>query len=75
MTKLLQDAVEQVKRLPEERQNELAEMLITAAESDLHPYKLNDEEREAVAEAQGQVARGEFASDAEMAALWKRFGL
>ena len=75
MTKLLQDAVEQVKRLPEERQNELAEMLITAAESDLHPYKLNAEEREAVEEAQGQVARGEFASDADMAALWKRFGL
>lgn len=75
MTKLLQDAVEQVKHLPEERQNELAEMLITAAQSELHPYKLNAKEREAVAEAQAQVARGEFASDAEMAALWKRFGL
>ena len=75
MTKLLQDALEQVKRLPEERQNELAEMLITAAESDLHPYRLNAQERGAVGEAQSQVARGEFASDTEMAALWKRFGL
>jgi hypothetical protein len=75
MTKLLQDAVEQVKRLPAERQNELAEMLITAAESDLHPYKLSDEDRDAVEEAQAQVARGEFATDADMSALWKRFGL
>ena len=33
-------------------------MLITAAESDLHPYKLKDDEREAVAEAQAQGARG-----------------
>ncbi len=75
MTKLLRDAIERLKELPEERQNELAEMLVTAAESDLHPYQLNDEELEAVEEARAQVARGEFASDADMAALWKRFGL
>jgi hypothetical protein len=37
---------------------------------DLHPYRLNAQERGAVGEAQSQVARGEFASDAEMAALW-----
>ncbi|MDP1591825.1 MAG: hypothetical protein Q8M07_28965 [Prosthecobacter sp.] len=75
MTKLLKDAIEKVQELSEERQNELAEMLMTAADSDLHPYQLNEEELDAVQEARAQVARGEFASDHDMAALWGRFGL
>ena len=44
MTKLLQNAIEKLKELPEERQDELAQALIEVAESDLHPYRLTDEQ-------------------------------
>jgi hypothetical protein len=44
MTKLLQDTIEKLKELPDERQDELAHALIAVAESDLHPYRLTDEQ-------------------------------
>jgi predicted transcriptional regulator len=75
MTKLLDDAIERVKELPQERQDELARMLIDVAASDLAPYVLTDEERQAVEEGVAEAERGEFASDEEVAAMWRRFGL
>lgn len=75
MTKLLEEAVEKLSRLPEARQNELAQMLIDVAAADLSPYQLTEEERAAVVEGLAQAERGEFASDEEVAALWKHFGL
>jgi hypothetical protein len=44
MTKLLEDAIERLKELPEERQNELAEALIEAAKSEESEYQLSDEQ-------------------------------
>lgn len=38
MTKLLQQAIQEVSQLPEGRQDELARALLAAAEADLHPY-------------------------------------
>ncbi len=75
MTKLLEEAVEKLSQLPEERQNELARMLIDVAAQDLSPYQLTDDERTAIEEALAQAERGEFASDAEVAAMWERFGI
>ncbi len=75
MTKLLEQAVEKLSQLPKERQNELAKMLIETAALDLQPYKLTAEERTAVEEGLAQAERGEFASNEEVTAMWKRFGL
>jgi predicted transcriptional regulator len=75
MTKLLDDAIQRVKELPQERQDELARMLIDVAASDLAPYVLTDEERKAVEEGLAEAERGEFATDEEVAAMWRRFGL
>ena len=75
MTKLLEEAVEKLSQLPKGRQDELARMLIDVAASDLHPYRASDEERAAIDEALAQADRGEFASDEEVAAMWKRWGL
>ena len=44
MTKLLQDAIEKLKELPESRQNELAVALIEVAEGDQGDYRLTDEQ-------------------------------
>lgn len=75
MTKLLQKAVEKLSALPEEKQDELARMLIDVAEQDLEPYDFTSSERVAVAEGMAQADRGEFASDEQVAGLWRRFGL
>ena len=75
MTKLLQQAIAEISKLPSDRQDELAQILIAAADNDLHPYLLTPDERKGVNEAIEQVARGEFADDDDIAAAWKRFGL
>jgi predicted transcriptional regulator len=75
MTKVLEDAIEEVRKLPEDRQAYVAEVLeqIAAAGSDL--FVIPDDHRAAVLEGLAQADRGEFATDEEMAALWKKCGL
>jgi predicted transcriptional regulator len=75
MTKVLEDAIEKVRRLPEDRQAYAAEVLeqIAAAGSDL--FIIPENHRAAVLEGLKQAERGEFATDDEMAALWKKCGL
>lgn len=75
MIKVLEQAIEKVKKLPEDRQVYAAEVLeqIAAAGSDV--FVVPDGHREAVLEGLEQAERGEFASDEEMAALWKKCGL
>jgi hypothetical protein len=75
MTKVLEDAIEKVRKLPEDRQAYVAEVLeqIAAAGGDF--FVVPDEHRAAVLEGLGQADRGEFATDEEMAALWKKCGL
>jgi hypothetical protein len=75
MTKVLEDAIEKVRRLPEDRQAYVAEVLeqIAAAGSDL--FIIPDDHRAAVLEGLAQAERGEFATEEEMAALWKKSGL
>jgi predicted transcriptional regulator len=58
MTEVLEDAIEKVRKLPEDRQ-----------------AYVPDDHRAAVLEGLGQADRGEFATDEEMAALWKKCGL
>jgi truncated hemoglobin YjbI len=75
MMKILEDAIDKVRKLPEERQAYVAEVLeqIAAAGSDL--FIVPAEHREAVLEGLEQAERGEFMNDDEMAALWKKCGL
>lgn len=75
MTKLMQDAMKKLSQLPDGRQDELAQMLIDVAASDLSPYQMTSEERAAVQKGITQADRGEFATDEEVAHMWKRFGL
>jgi predicted transcriptional regulator len=39
------------------------------------PYKLTEEERADIEDALAEAERGEFATDAEVAAMYKRHGL
>jgi predicted transcriptional regulator len=68
MTKVLKDAIEKLCKLPEDRQEQIA-----AAGSD--PFIVPEAHRAAVREGLRQAERGMFASDEEMADLWKNSGL
>ena len=75
MTKLLQKALEKLSALPDERQDELAQMLILVAEKEQEPYVLTPEERAAVEEGLAEIERGELATDEDVAAVYARYGL
>jgi len=75
MTKLLTQAIKKLSRLPENRQDELAKMLIDVAAQDLQPYQFTPKERKEIEAALREAKRGKFATDEEVAAMWRRFGL
>lgn len=75
MIKVLEDAIEKVRKLPEHKQKFAAETLDHIASRPETVFKIPDDDLAAIIEAEEQVKRGEFASDEEMAALWKKCGL
>jgi predicted transcriptional regulator len=73
MTKDQIDAVlERVRTWPEERQVYAVEVLLTIEAQDRGPLQVSDEEWAAIQGGSAQAERGEFVSDEEMAAFWKR---
>jgi hypothetical protein len=74
MTKLLDLAIAEVRKLSAVDQDETAEMLLWSIETRSGPLSLDSETIAAIDEGLAQARRGEFASDAEMEALWKRRG-
>ena len=75
MTKLLELAIAEIRKLAPEDQDETAEMLLWAIEARSGSVPLDDETIAAIEEGLAQARRSEFASDAEIADLWKRHGL
>jgi predicted transcriptional regulator len=60
---------------PPERQALAAELLTLIEAQELSPIRVSEEEWAAIQEGNAQAERGEFVSDEEIAALYKRFGL
>lgn len=76
MTKLLDEAVEAVRRLPSDDQDDIARAIIQLAGSDLPaPVVLSPEEREAIARSKAAADRGEFATSEQVRAVWAKHGL
>jgi predicted transcriptional regulator len=75
MTKLLELAIAELRKLPPEDQDEAAEMLLWAIETRSGSIPLDEETVAAIEEGLAQANRGEFATDEEIADLWKRHGL
>jgi hypothetical protein len=74
MTKLLEEAIIKVRELPEAEQDEAAEMLLSLASRRAGPIRLDEETRAAIQEGKAQARRGEFVTDEDMAAFFKRHG-
>jgi hypothetical protein len=73
MTKLLQDAIERIKELPESRQDQLARALIDVAEHDQNEYQLTDEQVEEVRRRRANPNR-KFVSVVEARKRLRHFG-
>jgi hypothetical protein len=72
MTKLLDLAIAEVRKLSAVDQDETAEMLLWSIETRSGLLSLDSETIAAIDESLAQARRGEFASTAEIEALWKR---
>lgn len=75
MTRLVEKAIAQARALPPEDQATLAAVLLAMTDEGGGIAPLDDEARAAIREGLEQARRGEFVPEAEIAALWKRFGL
>ena len=72
MTRLLEQAVEAVSALPDEAQDDLARILLGV---DQPPYELTPEEAADLDASLAEAAKGEFATDEEVRAVWAKHGL
>lgn len=76
MTTLFDRAVETVRNLPVERQDEIARMVLQLAGDPGQAFiQLTAEEEASFDETFAQAARGDFAADAEIRAIWAKHGL
>lgn len=75
MTRLFEQAVAAVAGLPDDQQDELAQLLLQLAGHEQPPCVLTPEEEADLDASIAEAARGEFATDAEVAAVWAKFGL
>ena len=73
MTKLLLKGIKAVQALPPDRQDLAGELLLSLAEE--RQYELSPEQIEDLKLSIAEAERGEFATDEEVAAMWKTFGL
>ena len=72
MIKVLEDAIERVKALSEERQRYAARVLEQIAQGGDEVYRLDDEERGQVRDGIADLDAGRVVSDADMEAFWQR---
>ena len=75
MTQLLEHAVETLRGLPPETQDDLARVLLQLAGEDQPAIQLSAEEETSLEESLAQAERGEFATDEQVRAIWAKHGL
>jgi len=73
MTKLLEQAIEVVHRLPAASQDDIAHAIISLAGSEFEPEPVDPAHLAAVLEGLAQAKRREFATDDELEAAFRRF--
>jgi predicted transcriptional regulator len=72
MSALLEKAVAKIRELPEERQNELAEIMLEMAQ-DPDAWVATADQLAEIEAAKREAREGKFATDEEMAETWRRF--
>ena len=76
ITKLLDRALEAVRSLPPATQDDIAHVVLRLTGADDEPpVPLTPEEQAAIAASKAAAARGEFATDEQVRAVWAKHGL
>jgi hypothetical protein len=75
MTKLLDQALEAVRELPPDVQDDIARIVLQLARDDAEPVTLTPGERAAISASKSEASRGEFATDEQVRAIWAKHGL
>ncbi len=75
MTKLLERAMETARGLPPEMQDDIARMVLLYTGEDQPLVDLTPQEETAVLRSREAAARGEFATDEQVRAIWAKHGL
>jgi len=76
MTKLLDQALEAVRDLPPDVQDDIARIVLELASGGDGPsVALSADERAAIANSKAAAGRGEFATDEEVRSVWTKHGL
>ncbi len=74
MNKRLETLLDRVSTWPDEAQAELLEVAMEIEARQTGVYQLSDDERAAIKKGMDAADRGEFVSDEDMAAFFKRHG-
>ncbi len=77
MTRLLDQALEAARGLPPEAQDAIARVVLqlTGTEDEAPPATLTQAEQEAIALSKAAAARGAFATEEQVRAVWGKHGL
>ncbi len=72
MTDLLERAVARLRDLPPERQNEIAEVLLMLADQEPAAYEFSDAQLAKIRKGLAEAEAGDFLSNDEVEALFRR---
>lgn len=75
MTTLLDQALELARGLPADEQDDIARLVMQLASRDVATVSFSDDERAAIERSKAAAARGEFATDEQVRAVWAKHGL
>ena len=73
MTALLEQAIERMRALPPEAQDDFARILLRLAGDSETVYSVTAEEEASLIEADAEMARGEMATIAEVEAVFSKY--
>lgn len=74
MTKLFERAVQRGRALPPEMQDEIARLVLAYTGDGEAVIELTPEEEADLDASDAEAARGEFATDEQMRAVWAKYG-
>jgi hypothetical protein len=72
MTKLLDQALDAVRQLPPDVQDDIARVVLQLARDDAAPVTLSPKERDAISLSKSAADRGEFATEEQVRAVWAK---
>lgn len=73
MTALLEKAIERMRTLPPEAQDDFARLLLRLAGDSETVYELSSEEEADLIEADAEISRGDLATAAEVDAVFSKY--